>query len=571
MDVAINSPARTANTTLTTRLLLAAGGVALLVVAALAWNGMALKEATLEQAGLAAARSALKAAAEARMFYAKEIVPKAAAKGVGISHDFKGRDDKIPVPATLIGALAEADKSGNGLRLFSRQPFAFRTAAETRLDGFEQEALAWLEKNPQGEFFRIERQGGMPVMRLAKADVMVNETCTNCHNSHADSPRRDWKVGDVRGALAVSIPIGGMETEIVGRFSSVAMILALCLALGAAVFFWVARGVRRPLAAVVEAAEHAVASDDFSRGIPLAGTQETVRAGQAINRLMEKFRNIIADAGRSSESIAEASRALSVTSGEVSKSTAAQADAAASVAAAIEQASVSVSETASNAHAASDVVDKARAGVERALSAMAETVNNVNGVARRVRESGASVEALDLSSKKIGGIVQVIKEIADQTNLLALNAAIEAARAGEQGRGFAVVADEVRGLAERTAKATQEIASLIGDIQTQIGSTVGGMQQANAQVTDSLELVGRTESALREIGENSLQVASNVQSIADAIREQDAAIHQVAANMEKIAQMTEENSAAAASGSDTAVHMDRLAGALRQSVTRFKV
>ena len=542
-----------------------------LIVAMLAWNGFSLKEAALEQAGLAAASTALKSAEEARMFYAREIVPKAKGKGLHIQPDFKGKEDAIPVPATLIRALADSDKSGNGLRLYSRQPFAFRKGDETRLDAFEEEALAWLEKNPSGTFHRIERRDGMPVMRLAKADIMVNETCTTCHNSHPDSPRRDWKVGDVRGALAVSIPIGAMETQIVGRFGTAALLLAVCIAIGAAGFYWVARNVRRSLDAVVAAAEHAVANDDFTRSVPEAGTRETARAGQALNALLQKFRAIIADAKQSSEGIADASRALATTSEQVTRSSAAQAESSSSVAAAVEQASVSVSETAANAQSANEIVGKARAGVDRALAVMAETVGNVSGIADLIRASGNSVALLEQSSQKIGGIVQVIKEIADQTNLLALNAAIEAARAGEQGRGFAVVADEVRGLAERTAKATQEIAALIGDIQSQIGGTVTGMQQANAQTAESLTLVNNTESALRNIGKDSEEVALNVQSIADAIREQDAAIHQVASNIERIAQMTEENSAAAAASSETASQLDALAGRLRGSVARYRV
>ncbi|MCC6659195.1 MAG: hypothetical protein IT512_13520, partial [Rhodocyclaceae bacterium] len=130
---------------LAAKLLLSASGIMALIVALLAWSGFALKDAALEQAGLAAASSALKAAEEARMFYAREIVPKASAKGVQIQHDFKGRDDAIPVPATLIRALADSDKSGNNLRLYSRQPFSFRKGDETRLDSFEEEALTWLE------------------------------------------------------------------------------------------------------------------------------------------------------------------------------------------------------------------------------------------------------------------------------------------------------------------------------------------------------------------------------------------------------------------------------------------
>ncbi|CAG0946571.1 Methyl-accepting chemotaxis protein McpP [Gammaproteobacteria bacterium] len=557
--------------TLGARLLLGAGAVTIMLVAALAWNGLSLKEAALEEAGLSAARSALAAASNARAFYAREVVPKSAAKGVAISHEFSGRDDRIPVPATLIRALAENDKSGNGLRLYSRQPFAFRKGDETRLDPFEEEALAWLEKNPQGEYHRIERRAGGPVMRLARADVMVNETCTNCHNSHADSPRRDWKVGDVRGALAVTIPVGGIEQQIAGRFLNVAGVLLVCILAGAVVFFLVARSVRRPLAAVVAAAEYAAEHDDFTRGTPEAGTRETVRAGQALNRLMGKFREIIADAKRSSEGIGDASRALATASEQVTRSSAAQAEASASVAAAVEEASVSVSETAASARSASGIVVAARAGVDRALAAMADTVTNVNAIAGLIRESGASVEALDKSSQKIGGIVQVIKEIADQTNLLALNAAIEAARAGETGRGFAVVADEVRKLAERTARATEEIAGLIRDIQGQIDGTVTGMQQANAQAAGSLQLVESTGTALRGVGADSGEVAQNVQNIADAIREQDAAVQQVAGNIERIAQMTEENSAAAAGAAETARRLDGLAGHLREAVARYRV
>ncbi|MBM3392055.1 MAG: methyl-accepting chemotaxis protein [Betaproteobacteria bacterium] len=345
----------------------------------------------------------------------------------------------------------------------------------------------------------------------------------------------------------------------------------VALALALAISFWVARGVRRPLAAVVEAIEHTVARDDFTRSVPEEGTLETARAGKALNALLQKFRAIIADAKASSESIADAARTLATTSDQVTRSSSAQAESSSSVAAAVEQASVSVSETAANAQSANEIVTKARAGVEHALDVMSETVSNVNGIADLIRASGASVGQLEQSSRKIGGIVQVIKEIADQTNLLALNAAIEAARAGEQGRGFAVVADEVRKLAERTSHATEEIAGLIGDIQSQIGGTVSGMQQANAQTAQSLDFVGSTENALRGIGRDSEEVAMNVRSIADAIREQDAAIHQVASNIERIAQMTEENSAAAASSSETAKHLDELAGRLRGAVARYRV
>jgi len=202
---------------------------------------------------------------------------------------------------------------------------------------------------------------------------------------------------------------------------------------------------------------------------------------------------------------------------------------------------------------------------------MDQLVTNVNGIATLIRQSDTNVAQLNDSSQKIGGIIQVIKDVADQTNLLALNAAIEAARAGEQGRGFAVVADEVRKLAERTSKATTEISELINDIQNHIGGTVSGMQKASSQVNQSLELVGKTEAALQAMGEDSREVDSHVNIISDAIREQDAAIQQVAVSIEKIAQMAEENSGAAASSSETAIKLNVLADAVKKSVSHYKI
>jgi len=217
------------------------------------------------------------------------------------------------------------------------------------------------------------------------------------------------------------------------------------------------------------------------------------------------------------------------------------------------------------------VVARAREDSDRALAVMRETVGNMNEIARLISDSGRNVERLAGSSQEIGHIVQVIKEIADQTNLLALNAAIEAARAGEQGRGFAVVADEVRKLAERTTKATGEIAGLITAIQDGIGGTVTAMQQANLQADASLELVDRTEQALRQIDDGSREVAGNVQSISCALAEQDAAIRQIAVNVEQIAQMTERNNEAAAANNRTANELDGLSLQLRTAVAAFRV
>ncbi|MDO9596389.1 MAG: methyl-accepting chemotaxis protein [Azoarcus sp.] len=311
-------------------------------------------------------------------------------------------------------------------------------------------------------------------------------------------------------------------------------------------------------------------SGDFSKRMSYACKDEVGQAATAFNSLLTQFATIIREVQLTGEAIAGAASEMAASGKQVTESSSAQSAAASSVAAAMEETSVSISETASNAQIADEVVARARGGIDQALATMRETVANVETVAGLIRNAGNNVRELDEGSKKIGGIVQVIKGIAEQTNLLALNAAIEAARAGEQGRGFAVVADEVRKLAERTSQATGEIAGLICSIQTQVDSTVGGIRDANIQTDQSLEMVANTEVALRLADEESATAAASVRIIADAVREQDAAVQQVADNIEKIAQMTEENSAAAQVAATTALRLDELSGKLRGAVERYR-
>ena len=345
----------------------------------------------------------------------------------------------------------------------------------------------------------------------------------------------------------------------------------LAITLTITVSVWVARSISVPLNEMVKCTEKSIAENDFTGKVPERGAAEVIRTGKALNLLMSKFRKIIIDTKQSSDLITNAAHSLAVSSNEVKENSLVQSSAAESVAAAVEQSSVSISETATNAQEAAQLVVHARNDSKNAGIVMKDTVDKMTGVAKLISESGESVHRLDESSQKIGHIVQVIKEIADQTNLLALNAAIEAARAGEQGRGFAVVADEVRKLADRTGSATGEIAGLIKSIQDEIGGTVIAMQQANLHASTSLELVNQSANALHKIDEDDQEVSNDVQNISSALAEQDSAIRQIAVNIEQIAQMTESNNNAATANNQTASELDRLASQLRNSVSAFKV
>lgn len=369
-------------------------------------------------------------------------------------------------------------------------------------------------------------------------------------------------IGDAAGQI-----VSTSRIELLG-FTALVFV-SLSTMLGIAI--WVSISVSRPLKAEITVAEFAIKENDFSQRVPEDGPLEVVRAGRAFNELMAEFRDIIAEVKNSSLRITGAAHELSSSSHIVQESSSSQAESASAVAASVEEASTSLSETAANAQTATEVTTQAQQDTEEATEVMTKAVRTMKLIAELINTASANVTQLSASSEKIGGIIAVIREIADQTNLLALNAAIEAARAGEQGRGFAVVADEVRKLAERTGKATQEIGDLIGVIQSGISTAVSSMHSADVKAVESLSLVGETESALQRIGQGSEQVSNCVGAISNALNELDSAIHEIANHVEKIASMTEENNKAAEANYSTAQVLDKLSEELRDSVAQYKI
>jgi methyl-accepting chemotaxis protein len=188
-----------------------------------------------------------------------------------------------------------------------------------------------------------------------------------------------------------------------------------------------------------------------------------------------------------------------------------------------------------------------------------------------VQSSSAIIEDLGRQSDQITSIVNTIKEIADQTNLLALNAAIEAARAGEQGRGFAVVADEVRKLAERTTLSTAEIAGMVGKIQNGTRNAVSSMETGVVQAGKGVDLASQAGTSITEIRDGSVRVMEVVNSISDSIREQGTVSSEIAKNIERIAQMSEESANAIQNTTNAARHLQQLSSGLHNSVSRFKL
>jgi methyl-accepting chemotaxis protein len=195
----------------------------------------------------------------------------------------------------------------------------------------------------------------------------------------------------------------------------------------------------------------------------------------------------------------------------------------------------------------------------------------MEAIANSVERVGGIIQALGQRSDQIGEIVEVIDEIADQTNLLALNAAIEAARAGEQGRGFAVVADEVRRLAERTGKATKEIANMIRAIQAEANGAVASMEAGQGEVKAGVELANQAGQALTEIVGVVERVTGQVQQIAAAAEQQSASSEEISSNVEAVATIGRQGLVAVQGTAQAAGELSQLAVQLQQVVSRFKL
>jgi methyl-accepting chemotaxis protein len=224
-----------------------------------------------------------------------------------------------------------------------------------------------------------------------------------------------------------------------------------------------------------------------------------------------------------------------------------------------------------NSNRAADAARQAADAACRGGEIVDQSLSDMRSIAEAVVATAQKIHELGRSSDQIGKIVGVIDEIADQTNLLALNAAIEAARAGEQGRGFAVVADEVRKLAERTTKATKEIAEMITHIQTETRHTVETMESSRSQVEHGVNSTTAAGNSLREIIESSEKVGDMISQIATATTEQSATTEQVSANIEQITRITQESAAGSQQAARACQDLSNLALDLQQLVGRFKL
>lgn len=289
------------------------------------------------------------------------------------------------------------------------------------------------------------------------------------------------------------------------------------------------------------------------------------------NKSVHNIKGIVENIVEAVHATASAANQISSSSEQMAAGAQEQSTQTAEVASAVEEMAKTILETTKNSSQAAGAAKNSGSIAKEGGIVVNQTIEGMNRVAEVVKQSAITVQALGKSSDQIGEIIQVIDDIADQTNLLALNAAIEAARAGEQGRGFAVVADEVRKLAERTTKATKEIAMMIKQIQKDTEGAVVSMQTGTSEVEKGKELADKAGQSLNQIITGAEQVVDMVTQVAAASEEQSSAAEQISKNIEAISNVTHESASGVQQIARAAEDLNRLTENLQNLIHRFKI
>lgn len=403
-------------------------------------------------------------------------------------------------------------------------------------------------------------------------DTVIREFSAAKGKTIMDAMRGQLKeIGSVEEKLLAerSQEMVSLQTQ-TGYLMTVGGILGILMSIGAAAY--ISRSISRQLGAdprkVAEIA-NLVADGDLRGEISVAsGDSTSVMA--SMKKMVGNLRDMATRLSELSSSVASASNELHSTSAQIATGAEEVASQTNTVAASEEMAATS-GDIARNCALAADASRQSTEAANAGAGVVQETIAGMNIIADRVRQSSQTVEALGARSEQIGDIVGTIEDIADQTNLLALNAAIEAARAGEQGRGFAVVADEVRALAERTTKATREISEMIKAIQSETQNAVKAMDVGVREVEKGAVSSQRSGQALEEILERINEVSMQISQIATAAEQQTATTSEVTTNIQQITAVVHQTAKGAEETAGAAAQLAGQAQDLQDLVSRFRL
>lgn len=490
----------------------------------------------------------------------------------------------VPVVSSMKIMQAKAEEMGikfKAPKIQPRNPMNAPDELETRV--LELLAKKDTGSGPTPEHYEIDSKTGY--IRYFKA-VRLTKECEWCHgdpklskeywgNDQGLDPTgvkmEGWKAGEVHGAFEIFTPlapiISSIKKTLLRDFVFLVIIIVLITLF---IYYFNKKFIIQPLQDVSNVLNK-VSNGDFTVQLNVKSNDEIGMLAKDLNKMVHDIKASLDVVANSIDQLASTSAELSSNAEMIAAGAIEQAEQASTTASAVEEVNATVVEVAKNAANVASSANMAKEQVLRGHAIVTETKEMMEKIAETVSHSANTVRALGESSEQIGQIIQVIDDIADQTNLLALNAAIEAARAGEHGRGFAVVADEVRKLAEKTVKATKEIAEMIENIQADTGGAVASMQEGVSQVEEGKRKAEEATAALDQIKESVESVSYEVSQIARATDEQSKATELMAQSVENISKVASENSIASKESAQAVEQLSRLASDLQAMINRFKL
>jgi methyl-accepting chemotaxis protein len=508
-----------------------------------------------------------------RKYYVQNILKKVkAGSNMKPAINHKGDPNAFPLPATMIHDLSDLLKNeGTTVNLYSAYPFPNRKSRV--LDSFQKEAWDFLVKNPKNVFVKETVKDGKEIVRVAVADTMVADACVNCHNSHPDTPRAGWKLGDVRGILEINSDISEQVTASAVTGSKIMFVLAgVMLFIIAAIFFVYKTMIATKLAALnTSITALASGSSDLTQHLDDNGRDEVSDLARGFNKFLDNHRMFIQEIADSALQLADSTTEMSATSNQAKIGAREQKDQIGLVATAVNEMSATIHEVASNTSAAEESARLAQEETSAGMQVIENNIQITNTLAVEIEKAAEVIQSLKTDSQGIGTVLDVIRGISEQTNLLALNAAIEAARAGEHGRGFAVVADEVRTLASRTQESTVEIQEMIERLQQGADRAVTVMDKGIETVAASVKQATQTGDTLNTITEAVNSISDINTQIASAIEEQSIVAEDINKNVVSVDQLSQESDDAASSIAAANDDLQKLAAGLSALTRQFKL
>jgi len=456
-----------------------------------------------------------------RGYYTKNVIVKAKKFGMKPHYEHKDNPDSIPLPATLVHELSDIfEKDGTSFQLFSKYPFPNR--ANRQLDDFQLKAWNILSADPKKIISEETMLNGKPVLRVALADTMQAQGCVDCHNAHPSSPKVDWQLGDVRGVLMVNKPLTDIYAQATTVRIEIIVVTGLVMLSIGLIMSWLFNRIVLSRTNKLNSSLSLLAQGkgDLTTELEIGEHDQIGDVAEKFNLFLTTFRTLVINIIENAAKVEDAINQVKIATESIANKLSEQGNQTHEITDNIHSVTSSIKDISHSTDIASENTKETDTEIKESTANMKVSVNDIQKLSGNMNDTADVIAKLSKQSGEIGSVLDVIKNIAEQTNLLALNAAIEAARAGEQGRGFAVVADEVRALAKRTQDSISAIETTIASLQSLGKKAVDNVASSNSTTEHAQEYIYKVATRLEHTEELESSVAKSIEQIASAMERQ---------------------------------------------------